>query len=314
MRPESDGRSDGAERVFRFVQLEFPWALGPADGRYVQRGTGSAPADPAGDSAGAASAPTHVIVLTTLGAAERRHGRGRRRGRARAVAAQPSPMPVETARVTVVDADGTDPATAEAWLAEADMTTAEAALRQLAAMLRAHRLATADPGLHAPGLSSALVVRAGFGAGEEVADGRWTHALELPTAEHARRRERRTDALRPQERLSALLGGRAHVLACEELTLRARQDVDHGNLREGALQLRAALDAALAELPATPGAARLTERIDELRARRGEVVALADAAIGGVLGPDAAQTLADALGRLEAALRARAVAEHERGL
>jgi hypothetical protein len=289
--------------------MEFPWALGPPDGRYVLRRTaGSAPADAARDSAPADPLATHVIVLATLGAAERRHGR--RRGRGRPAAPAPSPTPVETARVTVVDADGTDPAAAEAWLERADAATAQDALRQLAAMLRAQRLATADPALHTPGLSNALVVRAGYGAGEEVADGRWTRALELPTAEHERRRRRRTDALRPQERLSALLGGRAHVLACEELTLRARQDLDHGNLREGALQLRAALDAALAELPATPGAAQLTERIEELRARRGEVVALADAAIGGVLDADAAQTLEQVLGRLEAALRARAVAEH----
>lgn len=277
------------------MQVELPWALGPPDGRYVLRDDGE---------------PSHVVVLATLGATERRFGR--RRNRAREAAPGPSPVPVETTRATVIDAGGTDVETAEAWLAAADVALAEAAMRQLARMLRAHRLATADPALHLPGFAHALVVRAGYGAGEEVADGRWTRALELPTGEHERRRRRRADALRPQERLSALLGGRSHVLACEELTLRARQDVDHGNLREGALQLRLALDAALAELPATPAGVRLAERVDELRSRRGEVAALADAAIGGVLAPDAAETLADVLARLEAALRARAVAESVR--
>jgi hypothetical protein len=279
------------------VQLELPWALGPPDGRYVLREAG---------------APTHVIVLATLGAAERRSAsrrRARGRGRGREVAPEPLPTPVSTARATIVDALATDPHAAAEWLERADAATGEGALRQLAGMLRAHRVATADPTVQPPGLAHALVVRAGFGGGEEVAEGRWTRAVEISTAEHVRRRVRRSDVLRPQERLSALLGGRSHVLACEELALRARHDLDHGHLREGALQLRIALDAALAELPAAPGGDALAERIADLRARRDELTAVADAALGGVLAPGAEQTLGDVLGRLEAALRARTVAE-----
>ena len=63
-------------------------------------------------------------------------------------------------------------------------------------------------------------------------------------------RRRRSRILAPQARLAALLGAREAALACEELTLRARADVDQGRPREAALQLLVALDAALAELAA----------------------------------------------------------------
>ncbi|MGB2711771.1 MAG: hypothetical protein WBC33_09660, partial [Conexibacter sp.] len=95
------------------------------------------------------------------------------------------------------------------------------------------------------------------------------------------------------------------VLACEELTLRARHDLDDGSLREAALQLRVALDAALAELAHEPASAAMAERLDQLRERRATLDALADAALGGVLPPDAHEQLDAALQRLEAALRAR---------
>ncbi len=66
------------QRLFVFLQLEFPWALGPADGRYLLRD-------------GAEAEPEHVVVIDTLGAmkagAELREARGplgylaRRRGK-----------------------------------------------------------------------------------------------------------------------------------------------------------------------------------------------------------------------------------------
>lgn len=275
------------------MQFEFPWALGPADGRYVVR-----------DPAGAADAPpSHVLVLATLGAPERRRLRDRRRAGAR-VGREPSPAPVTTARATVVDAAPVPATEAERWLAGAGLPAAEEALAVVTRAVRAHRLASADPAAHEPGLSQALVVRAGYGDGEEVAEGRWSAARELPPPREPRRR--RTTGLRPQERVAALLGGRSHALACEELTLRARHDLDRGRPREAALQLRVALDAALAELPAAAdGSADVRRRVQELRERRAAVAALADDAIGGVVAPDAAETLAATLERLEAALRAR---------
>ena len=60
--------------------------------------------------------------------------------------------------------------------------------------------------------------------------------------------------LTPQARLAAVLSARERPLVCEELTLRARLDLDHGRGREAALQLLVALDAALAELQADPAA------------------------------------------------------------
>lgn len=256
----------------------------------------------------AGTAPTHVIVVATLGAPQRRWLRGRR---GRDAAPEPSPAPVATGRVTIVDAQPSDAAAAEQWLASADASVAEQGVRDLARLVRAHRIASADHGVPLPQLAQALVVRIGYGEGEEVAYGRWSAARELPpvAAGERERTRRRSIALRPQERLAALLGGRSRGLACEELTLRARHDLDDGHLREAALQLRTALTAAVAELSAGPEAPALAERVDELRALSDEVGALADDALGGVLPPAAAETLERALRRLEAALRARTVAE-----
>jgi hypothetical protein len=270
------------------VQLEFPWALGPADGRYLVRDPGEA-------------APSHVLVLATLGAPERRRLRGRR---ASAAAPKPPPAPVTTTRATVIDATSVSTAEAERWLAASGETEAEQALAQIARAVHAHRLASADPGVRTPALAHALVVRAGYGAGEQVADGRWSAARELPRPSGGRRR--RVAAIRPQERLAALLGGHADALACEELTLRAREDLDRGRLREAALQLRAALDAAIAELPREAGAsADLARRVEELGTHRAELDGLVETALADAPAPDAAEALTRTLQRLEAALRAR---------
>jgi hypothetical protein len=280
------------ERAFRFVQFEFPWALGPPDGRYVLRDEADGP-------------PTHVLVIATLGAPERRRLRARRGGRA--AAPEPAPAPVTTGRATIVDAQPVARADAERWLGQATEEAVEAALASLARAVRAHRIATADPGTHEPRLAQALVVRAGYGEGEQVAQGRWSAARELPRVHAAR--QRRRAVLRPQERLAALLSGRSHALACEELALRARHDLDHGHPREAALQLRAALAAALSELAREPDTPTMAERLRGLEERRVAVDALADAALGGVVPPDADATLAEVLGRLEAALRARSAGQ-----
>lgn len=275
------------------MQFEFPWTLGPADGRYLVRDAADGP-------------PAHVLVLATLGAPERRRLRDRR---GRPITPEPPPTPVATTRATVVDAAPVSLAEAERWLAEAGSLEAQDALAQVARAVRAHRLASRDATVREPSLAQALVARAGYGAGEQVADGRWRAARELPPARVGR--QRRIVGLQPQERLAAVLGGHDRPLACEELTLRARQDLDGGHLREAALQLRVALDAALAELaPTRRGSADMARRLAELSERQSAVAALGDAAIGDVLPPDASVTLATTLQRLEAALRAR-VAESD---
>jgi hypothetical protein len=114
--------------------------------------------------------------------------------------------------------------------------------------------------------------------------------------------------LHPQARLAAVLNGREQALACEELTLRARLDVDHGRDREAALQVLVALDAALAELARDPTAPVLAQRLTELRELREGVGAAAQAALAGQLDASEREVAVFALARIEAALRARAVA------
>jgi hypothetical protein len=306
-----------AERLFLFVQMEFPWELGPADGRYLLRES-------------ARGEPERVVVLDTVGAPRR--GRGARRPRRPQATAEPAPVP--TTRATVIDsAPVAAEREAQAWLAKLDAErealTAAATLNR---MLFAHRIATADPYTHGVSPAQALVVRAGWGEGEDVAYGHWLHARELQWSE--RSRQRRTAVLRPQERLAVLLGARGEALLCEEFVLRARLDLDAGRLAYAALELEQAYAAALVELPRKDSPA-LSERIAELAELRGGVMDAtrtvlrdasreasghepttdASAATAGTLGAtgtlDADETLDEevlrhALGRLEAALRALA--------
>ena len=202
---------------------------------------------------------------------------------------------------------------ARAWLdeidSERDILGAVALVNRV---LHLHRIAAADPHIHEVSPAQALVIRAGWGEGEQVASGRWLHARELtwkpPEGGRGRRRggRARASALRPQERLAALLGARASTLVCEELALRARQDLDHGRLRHGAHELDRALALAVAELRAE-GRHDLAIRVAELEQLAVGVGEQARAALmPGAEEPDEA-TLGHALERLEAALRARTV-------
>ena len=283
-----------ADRRFSFAQFEFPWALGPEDGRYVLREPGR-------------SEPGHVLVLRTLGAAERRLLRGRRPSPA---PPEPAPEPVTTTRATVIDTEPRSAAEAERWLSglgeeERDRELARA-LRVLNRALHAHRIAAADAWTNDVSREQALVARLGHGSGEEVADGRWAQAVEVPL--DRRRRQRRLAVLRPQERVAALLGGHDAVLAAEELTLRARLDLEAGRVREAALQLRVALEAGLAELDHPPHGVDMPRRLAELRDERHAVGAAANAAVAGELPQESREAVERVLVRLEAALRARAAA------
>jgi hypothetical protein len=289
------GSASGSGRpLFGFVQFEFPFRIGPADGRYVLRG-----------HAGVAA---HVLVLATLRSAERRLLPPRRRHRA--AAPGPGPEPVPTSRATLIGAEPLrSAAAAGAWRsgagAEAEIARALATLN---AVLHLQRAAAADPALRDVRREQALVVRIGVGSGEEVAHGRWAAATEIPPPGGGRGAGGRADALRPQERLAALLGGRDAALACEELALRARADADAGRTREAALQLRVALEAALAELVPWADRGGLAARLEELRAERGAVGAAANRALQGGLDAATAADVERVLGRLEAALRVRTVA------
>ena len=281
------------------MQFEYPWPLGPADGRYTIR-------EHLGET------PSHVLVMRTLGAPERRLLARRRERRAIAAPPDPPPEPVVTTRATLVDTAALDGhEVASRWLAGADLATvAGAALARLNRVLHAHRIATADPYAREVALAQALVVRVGFGDGERVAEGRWDRARELPMpSSGSARAGARGAALRPQERLAALLAGRDVALACEELALRVRLDVDAGRLREAALGLRVALDATLAELEPWRDAAGLAGRLVELRERHEAIAAVADVALQRGLDEDQIAVVVSVLGRVEAALRARVVGE-----
>lgn len=211
-----------------------------------------------------------------------------------------------TGRVTIVDVGDplADDAAARAWLDRAGERELITGLAVINRALHAFRVVTADPYLHEISREQALVARVGYGAGDEVAYGRWSDARELSSAPA---RRRRSAVLQPQARLAAALNGSQRVLACEELTLRARSDVDHDRDREAALQLLVAVDAALAELAIDPYADSLADRLAELRAVREAVATAAQTALSGPLDDVSRTTVLETLGRLEAALRARAV-------
>lgn len=245
-----------------------------------------------------------MLVLATLGAPERRRLSSRR---ARRLNARPEPdaSPVATGRATVIDVgERLDERQAAAWLDGAGEQQLEADLAVLNRALHSFRLASADPYLNPVERHQVLVARIGYGLGEQVADGLWTHARELVAPAH---RQRRAKVLHPQARVAALLGGRERPLACEELTLRARLDLEQGRDRESALQLLVALDAAIAELPSADADAGLGERVDELREQRDAVARAAQAALAGPLEQPEFETVTFVLGRIEAALRAYSV-------
>ncbi len=280
-----------AARLFVFVQFEFPWVLGPTPGRYLMR------AHPGGD-------PERVVVIES----DARSEEPASAGVTRMIVIDPVPLSAEHQ--------------AEAWLEDLLREAGRAVDEALAVVNRVvhlHRLAAADPQVHELSAGQATVARAGWGEGEQLADGRWTQARELPLQAAGRRRlfgrrsrRERNEELVHLEHFAALLGARLQPLICEELALRARADLDSGRDSQAALELRQALTAAVAELRGE-GRQDMLLRVDELdqlsAGVKGEAERVLEAAGTGQLGeerprPDG-ELLAHALGRLEAALRAR---------
>lgn len=234
-----------------------------------------------------------VLVLSTLGAPERRRLGGRR---PRPVeSAEPEPVP--TSRATVVRAAPfPSPAAAEDWLAGAELEAeVNSGIAVLNRALRAHRVAAADPYVGEVSLERALVVRVGYGSGEAVADGRFGEAVELPRFT-GKRVKRSMEA--PEERFAALLGGRAEAHPAEELVLRARADLNAGHAPEAALQARIAIEAVLAALKDSTEAERVG-------AHREAVAAAANAALLGPLPGEHAAALEEAVAAMETALKRR---------
>ena len=189
-----------------------------------------------------------MLVLTILGAP--RAGPRLRRGRAQPVAGAPDATPRPLTRATLIrPRPFADEEAAAAWLREvcADRelwsSLAREAAAQLNRLLHAHRTAAGDPYVADDDPGRAVAVRFGFGTGDEVADGRWHSANELADPERQKLVRRDYEALRPQERVAAVLGGRETVGAYEDLIVRARGDLDADRPAAAALGLHAALQA-----------------------------------------------------------------------
>lgn len=287
----------------------MPFELGVPDGRWMVRGPGSTEVQ-------------RVVVLATVKA--RRADERRRRRREAHPSSDEEPATVPVARATLVAAQPLAGETAaRVWLAGIDSEQEiESAFDALNTLLAAQRIAAADPYIREVSPPQALALRAGFGLGEQVADGRWLQARELHLPRPARwRRGRRAAILRSHERLASLLSSQRGALLCEELALRARLDLDLGRVSHAAVELERALSLAVVELrdvldgdlpQRVQELRKLHENVSEIAARTltasGAASALGAGGAPAAPDPQDAETLAAALARLEAALRARAMA------
>jgi hypothetical protein len=284
-------------KLFGFAQLDFAGLLPLADGRYLQRD----------------DTEEQVLVIRTVGAPPQPH---RRRRRAKGIDPEPDPKPLPIARATAIRAFApfADEGAARRWLdaaTQAEETADEIVADAVALLnraLHAQWVAAAEPHPHQLTPERAVAVRIGFGAGEEVADGRFTEAREVDVwATGASRRRRREEGMQPQERVAAVLGGRERLDVCETLLLRARADLDAGRRREAALQLRIGLEALLAELGDSKGDAGQAEDLEVLRENRGEAGEVANAALAGDLPSERLGQVEELLTICERVLRRRRV-------
>jgi hypothetical protein len=204
-----------------------------------------------------------VLIVETIGAP--RASRRRRRRPRPVDPAKPGEVPVT--RVTVTGAEElTDGEQASAWLESVagDPRRRAAEVRSATLVvnraLHALRAGSADPLVADVAATRALAIRIGYGSGEDLAEGRWTEARELPPPRRGRYEE-----VDPQSRVAAVLAGRDRVHPAETMLLRARLDAEQGREAEALLGIRAA-EAALEEDPG-PREGKIREGIAALRAR-----------------------------------------------
>jgi hypothetical protein len=247
------------------------------------------------------------VIFRALGA-PRRHLLGGRRPKRAAAPSDGAAEPVPVTRVTAVAAEGFESGqAAEEWLGRCRSDAAERdrqvgdALAVVNRMIHAHRLAASDPYVSEVSRERALAVRLGYGSGDELVEGRFRAAYDLPPAQQARRA-----VLAPQEELARIVGGRRPAFASEDLALRARLDLEQGRSVQAALQLEAALVALDLELRATEGA---DTRLTELTARRARVRELA----AGLEAGESQEELASLADALERELRRRRYREESAG-
>lgn len=274
------------------------------DGRYLSR----TEHEPGGDEP-----RERILVLETLGAPAA--GR-RRRKRPREAEFGDEAGKVPLTRATAIRAfepfAGEDEA--RAWLEASSREDTEAD------QLIADGGALVNEALHLAGIAagydypqerdpwSAAAIRLGFGTGEEVAYGGFTAALEIDFRSGAAR-HRPKDAMRPQARIAAVLGGREDLGVCETLIIRAERDVAAGRDREAALGLRVGLEALLVEMEGALSDPGHTEDMAELAERRKQAGDAANQALRGHLDADSAADVADLVAIASRVIRRRRVLE-----
>jgi hypothetical protein len=219
-----------------FAQIDLAGTLPLPDGRYVTRPEGEPDAAP------------DVLALRTLGAARARSRR--RRGRPVPLAGEPGAAPLQLTRVTLVKARPLEREDEAAdWLSRvsSDEQLAEQLLeettRTVNRALLAHRVAAPDP----------------YATDEDVADGRWRAAVELPETQRRGLRSELIDSVGAQERVAAVLGGRDSVAPYEVLLVEAELAARERRRDLAALTLAAALESlarAGGDVGAAAGAAR----------------------------------------------------------
>jgi hypothetical protein len=161
----------------------------------------------------------------------------------------------------LLQATGGSDAEAQRWI--------EHGLDVLNIAIRAYRAGAHDPYVSEVTARDPRRIRIGYGSTEDVGNGAWRMALELPLRQPGR--STRIDRLRPSEAVAMSLAGRGVVLEAEDLLLRTMLDLDNGRTRGAAYQLRAALALLQRELPAAfeSLAPRLAD-VDELVSAAGD--------------------------------------------
>jgi hypothetical protein len=274
---------------FLFVQFEFTHAVGPHAGRYLVEPTfiGEHSGDPASleprvdarnqrlAGVGHGVGASDVLVVGIVGAPA---GERRRPRRARPAERETSPATVPLSVVTFVR--GTSPFDAEraaaSRLEETRFSEAEQlrwvrhGLTVLNLAIRGYRTGAPDPYALEVTRRDARRIRIGYGTTEDVQNGGWQAAFELPPAPQSR--SKRIERLRPYEAVAAVLSGKSEVLEAEDLLSRALIDLDQQRSRAAAFGAAAALRLLASEFGSRPGAQRCdlaslasaTERAEQL--------------------------------------------------
>lgn len=135
--------------------------------------------------------------------------------------------------------------------------------------IRAHRLAVGDPLLGEVAAHLAYAARIGVGSADEVARGRFEHALEFVPNNAPRWHER----LPSTEAVAAALAGRQPLLEADELVLRLAMDFSVGRERLAAVQLPVAIELMISEVT---GPGSLGRDRTEMQALSATAAALAE--------------------------------------